>query len=70
MKKRLTWYQTDESSLEVTWEQRRTSIVLEKNCHGGQCPWEVIVISLTIVTIGCRKYYRNYTQLTEQRQAI
>ena len=51
MKKRLTWYQTDESSLEFTRKQRRTSLVLEKNCHGGKCPRGAIVISLTLVKI-------------------
>ena len=51
MKKRLTWYQTDESSLEFTRKQQRTSIGLEKNCQGGKCSREAIVISLTIVNI-------------------
>ena len=51
MKKRLTRYQTDDSSLDFTRKQRRTSIVLQKNCHGGKCPREAIVISLTLVKI-------------------
>ena len=51
MKQRLTWYQTDESSLEVTQQQGRRSILLKRNCHGGKPPRETIVISPLILNL-------------------
>ena len=63
--KRLTWYKTDKSLLEFTRKQRRTLILLKRNCHGGKYLREAIVISLTIVNISVE----NTIEITDREQS-